>query len=124
MFQILKNTAAVAAKSSVFDRFVKLLEDEDGQQPGILRILTYHRIDEPTRCPRLDPGLISATPKEFVKQMAYLSQHYQMLTVGDVLAALASQNKKDLPPRAVLVTFDDGYCDFEERAWPDRKSVV
>jgi peptidoglycan/xylan/chitin deacetylase (PgdA/CDA1 family) len=118
MFQIIKNTASFAAKSSAFRRFVKLLENADGQEPGFLRVLTYHRIDEPTRRPWLDPGLISATPKDFGKQMAYLASHCQMLTVSDVLAALKSRNKKDLPPRAVLVTFDDGYCDFEEQAWP------
>src|SRR5512138_578061 len=100
MFQILKNTAAVAAKSSAFIRFVKLLENVDGQQAGLLRVLTYHRIDEPTRRPWLDPGLVSATPKDFSKQMAYLARHCQMLTVSDVLAALRSRNKKDLPPRA------------------------
>jgi peptidoglycan/xylan/chitin deacetylase (PgdA/CDA1 family) len=118
VLQILKNTAAVAARSSAFDRFVKILENADGRQPGFLRVLTYHRIDEPTRRPWLDPGLISATPRDFGKQMAYLASHCQMLTISDVLAALKSRNKKDLPPRAVLVTFDDGYCDFEEHAWP------
>jgi peptidoglycan/xylan/chitin deacetylase (PgdA/CDA1 family) len=118
MFQIIKNTASVASKSSAFSRFVKLLENADGQQPGFLRVLTYHRIDEPTRRPWLDPGLISATPKDFGKQMKYLAMHCHLLTLNDVLAAAKSRNKKDLPPRAVLVTFDDGYCDFEEQAWP------
>ena len=118
MFQILKNSAAIAAKSAAFDRFVKLLENADGQQPGYLRVLTYHRIDEPTRRPWLDPGLISASPKDFDEQMAYLATYYQIVTISDVLATLQSRNKKDFPPRAVLVTFDDGYYDFEERAWP------
>jgi peptidoglycan/xylan/chitin deacetylase (PgdA/CDA1 family) len=118
VFQIIKSTAAVAAKSSAFDRFVRLMEDADGREPGFLRVLTYHRIDEPARRPWLDPGLISASPKDFDEQMAYLANYYEMVTVRDVLAALQSRNKKDLPPRAVLVTFDDGYYDFEEQAWP------
>jgi len=118
MFQIIKNTASFVAKSSTFHRFVKLLENADGQKSGFLRVLTYHRIDEPTRRPWLDPGLISASPKEFDKQMAYLAAHYQVVAISDVLAALNSSNKKHLPPRAVLVTFDDGYQDFEEHAWP------
>jgi peptidoglycan/xylan/chitin deacetylase (PgdA/CDA1 family) len=118
VFQPLKHTVSLIAQSSAFGRFIKLLENADGQQPGFLRVLTYHRIDEPARRPWLDPGLISATPKEFGKQMAYLASHCQILTVHDVLAALQSRNKKDLPPRAVLVTFDDGYRDFEEQAWP------
>jgi peptidoglycan/xylan/chitin deacetylase (PgdA/CDA1 family) len=118
MFQIIKNTASIAARSAAFDRFVELLENADSQKPGFLRVLTYHRIDEPTRRPWLDPGLISAVPEEFAKQMDYLAASYQMVSVGDVLTAVKSQNIKDLPPRAVLVTFDDGYCDFEEQAWP------
>ena len=118
VFQIIKYTASVAAKSSAFDRFVKLLEIADGQQRGLLRVLTYHRIDELKRRPWLDPVQISASPKDFDEQMAYLATYYQMVTVSDVLAVLKSRNKKDLPPRAVLVTFDDGYYDFEEQAWP------
>lgn len=118
MLQILKNTAFVAAKSPAGDRFVKLLESTDRYQPGILRVLTYHRIDEPTRRPWLDPALISASPKAFDEQMAYLAACYRPVTISEVLAALKSQDKNDLPPRAVLVTFDDGYVDFEEQAWP------
>lgn len=118
VFKIIKNTVLAAAKSSAFDRFVELLENVDGQQPGFLRVLTYHRIDEPTRRPWLDPGLISASPKRFDEQMAYIATYCQLLTIGDILAALKSRKKKDLPPRAVLVTFDDGYHDFEEQAWP------
>jgi peptidoglycan/xylan/chitin deacetylase (PgdA/CDA1 family) len=118
VLQIVKNTVFAATKSSAFDRFVKLLEHADGQQPGFLRVLTYHRIDEPTRRPWLDPGLISASPIDFEEQMAYLATYYQMVTVRDVLAAVKSRNINDVPPRAVLVTFDDGYYDFEEHAWP------
>ena len=118
MFEIIKNTASLAAKSSAFDRFVRLLENADGQQPGFLRVLTYHRIDELWRRPWLDPGLISASPKEFDEQMAHLTTYYQVVTVSDVLDSLKFRNTKGLPPRAVLITFDDGYYDFEEQAWP------
>ena len=68
--------------------------------------------------PWLDPGLISATPKAFDEQMRYLSKHYKIVAISDILAALETRNIKDLPARAVAVTFDDGYFDFEEHAWP------
>lgn len=118
MFNILKRSTSVAAKSPAFDRFVQLLESMDARQPGFLRVLTYHRIDEPTRRPWLDPGLISASPRDFEAQMAYLASHYEVITLYDALTAIKSQNPKYMPSRAVLVTFDDGYEDFEERAWP------
>ena len=118
MFQIINAAATTIAKTSAFDRFVKLLEDADSKKSGCLRVLTYHSIDEPARCPWLDPGLISASPKEFDQQMAYLTSHYQVITTSNLLAYVKSPKNNDLPPRAVLVTFDDGYCDFEEYAWP------
>lgn len=118
MLNILKRSTSAAAKSSAFDRFVHVLESMDARQPGFLRVLTYHRIDEPARRPWLDPGLISATPEDFEEQMAYLSKHYEVISVRNALTAIKSQNHKYMPPRAVLVTFDDGYEDFEERAWP------
>lgn len=118
MLHILKRSTFVAAKSPAFDRFVHLLESIDGRQPGFLRVLTYHRIDEPARRPWLDPGLISATPQDFEEQMAYLSRHYEVISVRDAMTAIKSQNYKYMPSRAVLVTFDDGYDDFEEHAWP------
>jgi len=118
VFQSIKNATWAVTKSFAFDRFVKLLEGIDGQRPGFLRVLTYHRVDEPTRRPWLDPSQISASPRDFDEQMAYLATYYQMVTVGDVLCALQSRNKTELPPRALLITFDDGYLDFEEQAWP------
>lgn len=118
MAAYVKNLASVAAKSSAFRSFVSLLETADSQKPGFLRVLTYHRVDEPSSRPWLDPGLISATPRDFEEQMRFLHDHYNILTASDVIAAFKSRNPKDLPARSVLVTFDDGYYDFEEQAWP------
>jgi peptidoglycan/xylan/chitin deacetylase (PgdA/CDA1 family) len=81
-------------------------------------VLTYHRVDEPSVNPWLDPGLISASPETFETQMKYLSANYQVVSVLDVLEAFENKGQKILPPRAVLVTFDDAYCDFEKHAWP------
>lgn len=80
--------------------------------------MTYHRVAEPDARPWLDPGLISATPQAFDEQMEYLANHYNVVRITDVMSALETRDNKALPPRAVLVTFDDAYCDFEEHAWP------
>jgi peptidoglycan/xylan/chitin deacetylase (PgdA/CDA1 family) len=50
--------------------------------------------------------------------MKYLSANYQPVSVYDVLEALESNEQMILPSRAVLVTFDDAYQDFEQHAWP------
>ncbi len=118
MFHLIKNAASFASQSHAFKRFVTVLENMDSQKVGWLRVLTYHRVDEPAKRPWLDPVLISATPKAFDEQMAYLASHYQPVTMSEVLAAIQSRTGRGLPPRAVLVTFDDGYHDFEEQAWP------
>ncbi len=82
-----------------------------------LRVLTYHRVDEPSAEPDLDPGLISATPDEFRVQMQLVAKHYHPVSLRTVLAA--QRGEGSLPSSgAVLITFDDGYLDFALHAWP------
>ncbi len=89
-------------------------------QSNFLRILTYHRVANLTDTPWLHPGLISATPAQFAVQMKFLREHYHAVAMEQALAAV--QNNEPLPPRAVLITFDDGYRDFATNAWPVLKS--
>jgi peptidoglycan/xylan/chitin deacetylase (PgdA/CDA1 family) len=97
---------------------VSLLDRSGGERPNLLRVLTYHRVDTPQARPWLDPVLISASPEVFEIQMKYLAANYQPISVFDVLEALERNDQTILPPRAVLVTFDDAYQDFEQHAWP------
>lgn len=83
---------------------------------GVLTILTYHRVDEPSARPDLMPSLISATPDGFARQMAMVARESDPVSLPDVLTAL--DDPRRLPRRAVLVTFDDGYRDFATNAWP------
>jgi peptidoglycan/xylan/chitin deacetylase (PgdA/CDA1 family) len=108
-----------AMQSTAFATFLALLERANDPRPNVLRVLTYHRIDEPGARPQLNPGLISATPATFDQQMRYLAANYRVISMPELLHA--SQTGTALPPRAVLVTFDDGYCDFAEHAWPTLK---
>ncbi len=82
----------------------------------MLRILTYHRIADPHDTPALNPRMISATPEVFAAQMRLLARKYRVVSMEEVLHTLSA--KKSLPARAVLLTFDDAYCDFGEIAWP------
>src|SRR3712207_2813854 len=115
MSGVIKHLLLFATRSAAFSRFVGFLERADPQSPNLLRVLTYHRVDEPDAQPTLYPGLISATPAAFEQQMRYLSKHYNVVSMAEVLAAFQGAA---LPPRSVLVTFDDAYRDFAEHAWP------
>jgi peptidoglycan/xylan/chitin deacetylase (PgdA/CDA1 family) len=105
------------AKSLAGSGALELMERADGRRPNLLRVLAYHRVDEPnSRADRLDPGLISATPAEFARQMQHLARYYCVLSASEMVNILTSG--MEMPPRAVLITFDDGYRDFAEQAWP------
>lgn len=83
---------------------------------NLLRILTYHRVAEPEATPLLNPRIVSATPPVFASQMQHLAESYNVVTMEQALDATLHQ--KQLPDRAVLITFDDGYFDFIDHAWP------
>jgi peptidoglycan/xylan/chitin deacetylase (PgdA/CDA1 family) len=94
--------------------FVEYLETLRG---NLLRILVYHRIGDPGGdIGLLDPSLLSATPEQFEQQMSFLLEHYRVLSIRDLLQAIEA--KESLPPKSVMVTFDDGYRNFLETAWP------
>jgi glycosyltransferase involved in cell wall biosynthesis/peptidoglycan/xylan/chitin deacetylase (PgdA/CDA1 family) len=84
-----------------------------GSHAERLAVLTYHRIGDPDRAP---PGMVSATPRTFERQMRWLAASGRAVCLAAVLAARAGE--EPLPAGAVLVTFDDAYADFGERAWP------
>lgn len=82
-----------------------------------LHTLLYHRVRH-SHAWRTDfaEDLISATPRLFERQLRYLARYCSPVGADQVSAALSGRHV--LPPRAVLVTFDDGYRDFAECAWP------
>ena len=115
---MIKQFVPILANSPAFEKFLRVLEQSGDERANLLRVLTYHRVDEPTAHPWLAPGLISATPGAFEKQMKYLAANYEPVSAADVIKAFEDPNQVVLPPRAVLVTFDDAYSDFKEHAWP------
>jgi len=55
--------------------------------------------------------------ERFRSQMGYLERFgYRVMGLGEALAALFGDGA--LPPRAVVLTFDDGYRNFREHAFP------
>ena len=78
-------------------------------------LLAYHRIALPGR-PDLADSLIDAYPADFEAQMRFLADHYSVISAWDLVRALREDYR--LPPRALAITFDDGYRCFADTAWP------
>lgn len=77
-------------------------------------ILAYHHIGEPP------PGCADAAtyldPRRFARQIAFLRRFgYRAVAVADVARALLGH--APLPPRPVVLTFDDGWSDVHETAF-------
>src|SRR6266498_4089706 len=109
MVKSLRQFVPIFANSAAFQKVVALLDQKSGERANLLRVLTYHRVDEPQARPWLDPVLISASPEVFESQVKYVSANYQPVSIFDVLEAFENRDQKILPKRAVLVTFDDAY---------------
>jgi peptidoglycan/xylan/chitin deacetylase (PgdA/CDA1 family) len=107
---------AWASRSGTFEKIVDRLERIGSWPPGTIAVLTYHRVDEPGARPDLLPGLISATPAEFKRQVEYLARRMRVVSIDELLGARRRSNV--IPHRAVHLTVDDAYRDFAEHAWP------
>ncbi|ARO86528.1 hypothetical protein EBAPG3_001300 [Nitrosospira lacus] len=81
--------------------------------PG-LRIICYHGISVHDEH-RFQPKLFMREDT-FLERMAYLKRHdYPVLSLNE---ALALMYQKSLPPRAVVITFDDGWLGTGTKAAP------
>ncbi|KFG68482.1 polysaccharide deacetylase family protein [Microvirga sp. BSC39] len=86
-----------------------------------LTVLCYHRIGAPdNRFHGFRPNF-SASPRQFTLQMRFLRKFFSPVSLQDVLNWF--ETGRPLPRRAVLVTFDDGYRDNGDVAWPIMRSL-
>ena len=85
-----------------------------GSWRGLL-VLNYHRLARRSAEVR-DLGVWSATPEAFDEQLEFLAQEAELIGPGDVAEAVRR------PGRHVLLTFDDGYRDCHDVAWPILRS--
>jgi peptidoglycan/xylan/chitin deacetylase (PgdA/CDA1 family) len=82
------------------------------QSKYVVPILMYHHIDE-----RGKVSSLSVSPKNFQKQMQFLSRYnYNVISLKELVQSI---NKKEkLPKNTVVLTFDDGYQDNYIYAYP------
>ena len=86
-----------------------------------LTTLMYHRIADPAASDfrGLVPN-VSATPEGFAAHLDVVRQWFNVISLDVLIAWL--QGETDLPPRAALITFDDGYRDNLTGALPALKA--
>jgi peptidoglycan/xylan/chitin deacetylase (PgdA/CDA1 family) len=110
-----KTAAAVALRGAETFGLFDLLERGERDRRDVLRVLMYHRIGD-SRDHSLYPGLVSASPRAFERQIRCLAERHRFVSMDEVLHWHRTGSR--LPPRALLLTFDDAYADFAEHAWP------
>lgn len=78
---------------------------------GGVGVLMYHHIDE-------QEGPATISPERFRSHLDMLEREgFRVIPMSDLIAFL--ENRKNLPPRAVVITFDDGYRSFYTYAFPE-----
>ncbi|MBU5591465.1 polysaccharide deacetylase family protein [Clostridium sp. MSJ-4] len=106
----------IAIISSLFifkPAFANRLNKNSGQA---IPILMYHSITEN------DKGLFKVNKNDFYEQMKYLKDNgFNTLSMDEVYDHL--QNHKPFPDRSIAITFDDGYKDNYENAYPILKDL-
>ena len=80
-------------------------------------ILLYHRVTRPAdRRALADPG-VAVTQSRFDEQLAYLLEAgYTCIALDHLVAHV--RDRRPLPQRSFVITFDDGFLDTYRLAWP------
>lgn len=73
------------------------------------RILYYHRVNDEN-----DPFFPATPTALFEQEMRFLKRHYTVVTLADLVATLSGGTTQPV----VAITFDDGYADNYEHAFP------
>jgi peptidoglycan/xylan/chitin deacetylase (PgdA/CDA1 family) len=84
-----------------------------------LLVLNYHRVGVSNDSP-FDRALWSATADDFEKQVAYAKTQCEIVGLDDLPNVVSDLQKKRRwnGPRFAMITFDDGYLDNFELAFP------
>ncbi len=99
--KFLKKTLHSPLANSLFTIFERI----ESQEKNLLRILTYHRVPD---------------TRPFAQHIEHITDRHHVISVEELLTALDGESV--LPPRSLLITFDDAYRDVAVNAWPVLKA--
>lgn len=77
-------------------------------------ILCYHGVSD--RAGEDDPGALKVSISRFRQQMTYLMKTYHVVSLPEILTQI--RDKQLLKTKQVVITFDDGYADNYDNAYP------
>jgi peptidoglycan/xylan/chitin deacetylase (PgdA/CDA1 family) len=87
-----------------------LLNSVDPKGVRTLTILCYHRFDN-------GRSKLSVSSRDFAEQMEYLADNgYNVVALKELPAIL--RGEQPVPPKAIVITIDDGYRSTYETAYP------
>lgn len=82
---------------------------------GQALFLMYHHLDE-------EESFVTISPTKFNQHLQLLKdKHYNVISIEEYACFLEKQGT--IPPNAVVITFDDGYRSFYEKAYPLLKKM-
>ena len=77
------------------------------------KVLCYHNVVDKIT----DPKIMNVTTDQLISHFKWLKVNgYHVISLDDILQA--RKGEKNLPKKAVLLTFDDGYVSFYTRIYP------
>lgn len=83
--------------------------------PDSLMIVMYHYV-RPIAESR-HPALKGLELEHFRGQLDFIAKHYRVVRADEVIAAM--RGEVELPEKAALLTFDDGYSDHYDHVFPE-----
>lgn len=81
-----------------------------------IEVITYHRIGTNDSKLEIPSFLKPISVKRFAEQISFLARTYEIISLDYIINCI--YERKRLPDRAIAITFDDGYRDNYENAFP------